>query len=139
MMSTPDKPLTWCAYRIESNTPIDLPYYEEADSVNQETPTSNWSTQHKVATIHLQFVGDIAEDLANSVGHWFRNSSLRQQLDLIGGQLFGDSGAVTATDFIQEGANTVLSYNVRIRIAWASSVETAQPAMPDMVFQGGIT
>lgn len=139
MLSTPDKPMTWCAYRIESSVPLDIPYYEPAPATDREDGDNNWSVQHKVATIHLQFVGDLAEDLANSVGHWLHSGAVRQQLDIVGGQLYGDSGDVRATDFYQEGANSVLAYNVRFRIVWASTIETAQPLMPDMAFEGGIT
>jgi hypothetical protein len=136
-LSTPDKPKTWCAYRIEAEQPLDIAYYEQADATNFQGK-ANFSVQHKVATISLQFVGDLAEDLAGSVGHWSHNGSVREQLEQVGGQLYGDSGLVTVSEFFQDGLNTVLSYNVRIRIVWASTVETAQPPMPDMVFGGGV-
>jgi len=116
---TEPKPSTWCAYRIGAALPLTLPFYD-VDAISGE----HISVEHRVATITLQFVGAQAEDLANSVGHWIHRQDVRVQLATISAQLYGDSSAVTVTDFSQEGNNDVLAYNTSFRLVWASRIAT---------------
>ena len=115
------KPKTWVAVRIDGERKVDLPHYV-ADSVSGK----NWSVVHKIAKLTLQFVGDQAEDLANSVAHWTHNQVVRDQFAQFDGTVFGDCGDVIVTDFDQQGANTVFAYNVEVKIGWADEIDTLQ-------------
>jgi hypothetical protein len=115
------KPKTWVAVRIDGERKVDLPHYV-ADAVSGK----NWSVVHKIAKLTLQFVGDQAEDLANSVAHWTHNQVVRDQFAQFDGTVFGDCGDVIVTDFDQQGANTVFAYNVEVKIGWADEIDTLQ-------------
>jgi len=127
----PAKPLTWCAYRIDGQRPITAAFYA-AD----KTP-KNWSVAHKVGTLTLQLVGDMAEDLANSVAHWTHRQDVQDGFAAYDARVFADGGDVTVTDFDQQGVNTVFAYNVRVRIVWADEIDTGQGLMPMITFQPG--
>lgn len=134
MLPTPEKPMTWCAYNILFDRPLDIAQFQG----DAASGYGNDSVQHRVATIKLQLVGTKAHDLALSVGHWIHNQRVRDQLVLVEGQLFGDVGDVTSIDFYQDGANTVKAFNVQFRVAWTSRIATGQEVMEPMAFQGGI-
>ncbi len=131
----PGKPKTWCAFRIEGTRTIDAPHYV-ADPA-WPTVKRNWSVVHKSARISLQFVGDAAEDLANSVAHWLHRMDVQQAFGAFDGRLMADMGEVVVTDFAQEGENTVLAYNVTIRIVYADEIDSQQSSpAPDYDFSG---
>ena len=129
------RPVTWCAYRIDGERPVTVSHFV-ADA---ESTPRNWSVQHKTATVTLQFIGDIAEDLANDVGHWTHREAVRAALAQFDAQLYGDSGEVIVSDFDQQGANTVLAYNVRFRMVWADEIDTEQDHIIGMVMVGEVT
>ena len=132
MLSTSEKPKTWVAYAIESDKPLDIAHFQG------DISTTNDSVQHRIASLALQFVGDVAHELALSVGHWIHNPVVAAQFDLVEGRVMGDVGDLTITDFYQEGANTVKAYNVRLRIAWTSRITTGQGVMPGIKITGGL-
>jgi hypothetical protein len=132
------QPKTWCAFAIEDDVPVDAPHYAP-DPAN---PGANWSVQHRIATVALQFVGSRAKASATSVGHWLHRADVFAALSQIDGRLIGSASAISVVDFVQEGANTVKAYTVRIRIAYASEIETGQtlttvaPTWTKVVLQG---
>ena len=136
-----EKPMTWCAFAIEDDVPVDAPHYV-TDPLD---PTKNWSVQHRIATVSLQFVGPRAMASAASVGHWLHRQDVFEALSEIDARLIGSASAVSVVDFAQEGANTVKAYTVRVRVAWASEIETGQtlttedPAWTGVQFQGKVS
>ena len=117
----PARPRTWCGFRIDGERTVTAPHY-----VPNGTPAKNYSVVHKTATVSLQFVGDQAEDLANSVAHWPHDAVAQDAFGAYDGRVFADSGDIVVTDFDQQGANTVLAYNVRIRIVWADEIDSQE-------------
>ena len=127
----PAKPLTWCAYKIEGERGITVAHYA-SDGVK------NYSVVHKTAQLTLQFVGDQAEDLANSIAHWSHRQDVADGFSAYDAKVFADSGDVIVSDFDQQGVNTVYAYNVRVRIVWADEIDSGQTKpMPNIVFQPG--
>ena len=134
MLSVADgKPKTWVAFLIEGDRPIDVAHFQG----DPASGAGNDSVQHRVASVALQFVGDRAHELALTVGHWIHRDTVRTQLAQVEGQLFGDVGDITGSDFYQDGENTVLAYNVRLRVAWTSRIPTGQGIMEDVEFVSG--
>jgi hypothetical protein len=119
--ANPARPRTWCGFRIDGERNVTAAHY-----VPNGAPAKNWSVVHKTATISLQFVGDMAEDLSNSVAHWTHNQRAQDGFAAYDGRVFADSGEVTVTDFEQQGVNTVLAYNVRVRVIWADEIDSLQ-------------
>lgn len=133
----PGKPMTWCAFALEDERPLDLPHYiVERDALG--VPVANWSVQHNTATLALQFVGTRGKEMATSVGHWLHRSDVFDMFSKVDGSVLGDF-RVTAVDFVQEGLNTVKAYTARLRILYASEIETGQGPMPVLKFQGTVT
>jgi hypothetical protein len=133
-----EQPKTWCAFAIEDDVPIDAPHYA-LDPLN---PGANWSVQHRIAAVALQFVGTRAKASATSIGHWLHRQDVFAALSQIDGRLIGSESKISTVDFVQEGANTVKAYTVRIRIAYASEIETGQtlttvpPTWTKVILQG---
>lgn len=117
----PARPKTWCGFRIDGERTVTIPHWVPAG-----TPATNWSVVHKTAQLSLQFVGDAAEDLANSVAHWTHYSAVQDAFAAYDGKVFADSGDVIVTDFDQQGVNTVLAFNVRVRVVWADEIDSQQ-------------
>jgi hypothetical protein len=117
----PDRPITWCAFRIDGERTVTIPHW-----VPNGTPAKNWSVVHKTALISMQFVGAQAEDFANSVAHWPHYFMVQDAFAAYDGRVFVDSGDVAVTDFDQEGANTVLAYNVSVHVIWADEIDSLQ-------------
>jgi hypothetical protein len=134
MLPTAEKPMTWLAFDIEDDTPIDLAHFQG----DPASGAGNDSVQHRTARITLQFVGTRGHTMALTVGHWIHNQKVRDQLALVEGQLYGDSGSVRTSDFYQDGENTVKAYNVTVRVAWTSRVATGQGLMESLQFQGKV-
>jgi hypothetical protein len=124
--------MTWVAYSIDGDRPMDIAHFQG------ELPGSNWSVQHRIAALVLQFVGTYAHELALSVGHWSHNSVVAAQFYLVEGRVMGDVGDIRMTDFFQDGENTVKAYNVRVNVVWVSRIDTGQGAMEDLVFEGEV-
>lgn len=116
-----NKPDTWCAYLIKSNQPRTAPFYHASDNGQ-----SNAAVVEKIATIDLQFVGPQAEAIANNVATWPLRGDVQNALKTVGGSLLYDDMTARSSNFMQDGTNTVLAWNVTIRILWYQVVETNQ-------------
>jgi len=125
--NNPLKPKTWCAYKFQSHRPRVLAHFVP-DSV-----PAIWSVQEKISRLIMQFVGDIAEDLANDVGHWTHDELVRTALALFDGTLLGVSGEATSSIFDMEGGNVVTAWNVWADIGWADEVPTGQGKWPPLI------
>ena len=75
-----------------------------------------------ISDVTLQIVGTLAEDIAMSMVHWIHRADVKAAFDLIDASLVAGSMAYTVLDFYQDGANNVLSYNVRFRVQWTSVI-----------------
>ena len=118
------KPNTWVAYRIKNAKPRNLPF-----QVNDSNDALNmYDVVFYTSDVDLQFVGETSQQLAESVSHWLDRSDVQSTFNDMDAQLMGIEGGYTVTDFYQGGAeytnrsNTILSYNTRIRIEWASAI-----------------
>ncbi len=135
MMPRADRPSTWCAFAIEDELPVTIPF------LLADAAPSLWSVQHKMTHIALQFIGTLAKVLASSVGHWINRESAAAAFALIDGKIMGDSGRVSAVDYYYDGDNAVRAYTTRLRVLWASEIPTAQrlvsqTGLKGIVFQG---
>lgn len=138
-MGYPAKPITWIAYTIEDEHPITLPHYAS------DTTPANWSVIHSAATIAIQFVGERARAQAASMLHWAHRDDVFQAFSQVDGVILPGSFKMTATDFYQDGLNTIRAYTVRFDVVYASEIETGQPQTSDpvngvkkFVFTGGV-
>ncbi len=137
MLPRADRPMTWCAFAIEDELPVTIPFL-----LADRTP-ANWSVQHKMTHIALQFVGTLAKVLASSVGHWINRESAIAAFNLVDGKIMGDSGRVSVVDFYFDGDNAMRAYTARMRVLWASEIPTAQPlvsatGLKGIVFEGSL-
>lgn len=123
-IDNPDKPDTWIGYRISHAKPRSLPY----SKVNEDDPLNPVDVVLYTADVDLQIVGRKSQQLAESVSHWMNRRDVGLVLAGLDAQLMGTKGDYSVTDFYQGGAeytnrsNTVLSYNVSIKIQWASTI-----------------
>jgi hypothetical protein len=124
--NNPAKPLTWCGFKFESHRGVTLAHFIP----DTATPPNNWSVQEKLSKLVLQFVGDIAEDLANDVGHWTHNQLVISALAQFDGGIMGASDGAVSSVFDQEGGNTVLAWNAWALIGWADEVNSGQGRWP---------
>jgi hypothetical protein len=125
MLPTATKPLTWIAYKILSNKPVTVPWFNfETVTVGQTSSLHNFAKTYKIATVDLQFVGTRAESLANGISFWLLRDDVKIQLETVSGKLMADDWEVKTADFFQDGNNNILSYNVRIRIMWLDAIQT---------------
>ena len=128
-------PRTWCAYRIEADGPLDAPFYADEEESGDRV---NLSVARRVARVALQFVGPDAEEWARGTAHWLMRQDVADQLDRVGGRLFGAPSDVSSVDFYQDGANTVIAYTVRLRVAWVSEIVADQPIVRGAQFEGEV-
>lgn len=139
------RPLTWCAYRIHSQVPVQLQYMHNIEIDKEEVPCSIVS---KIATVQLRFVGEKAEEWAHSVNHWSLRQDVIEELNKYRGQLMAESNPVITEEFFQSGSkstayhqtgnNTVLCYNIQIRILWTSVLATSQQLVKIVTLGGEI-
>jgi len=135
------RPLTWCAYRVTRQDPVHLQYLKEVED-------ESCSIVSKIATIQLRFVGEQAEELANSVAHWSLRQDVIDELNAYNGQLMVENNPVVTEEFYQSGSkstayhqtgnNTALCYNVQIRILWTSVVASEQQLVKIVTLGGTI-
>lgn len=121
----------WCAYNIRSNKPRTVPFYTKEDQTNCVCVS-------KIAEIDLQFVGPDSEDIAQSIAAWPLRSDVQQQLQTVQGALLHDDLTATSSIFYQDGNNTVLAWNVHIRVNWISITETNQGPMQQITLNGSL-
>lgn len=125
----------WCAYQIRRNRPRTTPFYNEG--TDNRTPVNGVAVL-KIAEIDLQFVGPKSEDLANSVAMWALRTDVQNQFKTVHGAIMNDEYDAVSTPFYQEGANTVMAWNVSIRVLWYSILDTTQGPMPQLTLNGKV-
>lgn len=129
----------WCAYQIRRNRPRTLPFYEEGSNTANNSKTAvNSVAVLKIADIDLQFVGPQSEELANSVAMWPLRSDVKTQFAKVHGAILNDEYEAVSSNFYQEGANTVMAWNVTIRVQWYSILDTTQGPMPQLTLNGKV-
>ena len=129
----------WCAYQIKRNRPRTTPFYQEGSKkVNNATTPVNSVAVLKIAEIDLQFVGPQSEELANSVAMWPFRSDVKAQLQQVHGAIMNDEYDAVSSIFHQDGANTVMAWNVTIQVLWYSILDTTQGRMPALTLEGNI-
>ena len=126
-----NSPHTWCAYLIRSNRPRTAPFYV---SINNQ----NLLAVEKIATIDLQFVGEKSEDIAQSVAMWTNRSDVQEALAQVHGAIMYNDMEAKSSPFYQDGNNTVMAWNVTIRVLWYDVPETTQGRMPAVQLDGTI-
>ncbi|MBP5792059.1 MAG: hypothetical protein J6W46_00245 [Spirochaetaceae bacterium] len=125
----------WCAYQIKRNRPRTAPFYNEGNNDGQPV---NGVAVLKIAEIDLQFVGPQSEDLANSVAMWPFRSDVKTQFQTVHGAIMTDEYDAISSHFHQDGANTVMAWNVTIQVLWYSILETSQGPMPALTLEGNV-
>lgn len=129
----------WCAYQIRRNRPRTSPFYDKgSNTVNNSKTAVNSVAVLKIADIDLQFVGPQSEEIANSVAMWPFRSDVKAQFAQVHGAIMNDEFDAVSSAFYQEGANTVMAWNVTIRILWYSILDTTQGQMPQLTLQGKV-
>ena len=129
----------WCAYQIRRNRPRTVPFYEEgSNTVNNTTSAVNSVAVLKIADIDLQFVGPQSEEIANSVAMWPFRSDVKKEFQKVHGAIMNDEYDAISSAFYQEGANTVMAWNVTISVLWYSILDTNQGRMPQLTLQGNV-
>ena len=118
------KPDTWVGFRVKNAKPRCLPF----QTPNLNDPLNPYDVTFYTGNVDMQIVGSQAQHLAESVSHWLDRSDVESVFNSIDAKLMGCEMGYTVTDFYQGGAeytnrsNTVLSYNVTVKIEWASAV-----------------
>jgi hypothetical protein len=110
-----EQPLTWVAYKIKENNPIttNFPVIEDIDSV-----LIQYKASYNIAKIELQFIGVRAEEYANSIQFFPDRQDVVDELEDCEGVVMQNDFKVYPTDYIQDGLNSVLSWNVNFKIEW---------------------
>ena len=122
----------WCGYRIKSNKPRTLPFYEE------EKAGKNTVCAVKIADIELQFVGPDAETLAQNVCLWPLRSDVAAQFKTVNGAIMPDDLTSISSVFYQDGANSVTAWNVSFRVLWVQKLETTQTIVTTVNVNGTV-
>lgn len=121
----------WCAYQIRSNKPRTAPFYHESNNQNRVVV-------EKIADIALQFVGPDSETIAESVAAWPLRGDVKAALQQVQGAIMYDDMTAVASTFFQDGNNTVMAWNVNIKVLWYSVLNTSQGLMPCVNLKGKI-
>lgn len=117
----------WCAYRIKSSRPRTVPYYDiGTENKSGETVKVNGVCVEKISDIELQFVGPQAEAIANSVAMWPLRSDVQEQFKAVHGAIMYDDMTAIGSVFSQDGLNTIIAWNVTIRVKWTQIIDTDQ-------------
>lgn len=126
----------WCAYQIKRNRPRTAPFYDEGNNSGQPV---NGVTVLKIAEIDLQFVGPQSEELAQSVSMWPFRSDVKAEFQKVHGAIMNDEYDAISSHFHQDGANTVMAWNVpNVKVLWYSITDTNQGPMPALDLQGNV-
>ena len=129
----------WCAYQIKRNRPRTAPQYDVGSSTTNNTTTKvNGVAVLKISDIDLQFVGPQSEDLANSVAMWPLRSDVKTQFAQVHGAIMNNEYDAISSPFHQDGANTVMAWNVTIQVLWWSILDTSQGPMPQLTLNGKV-
>ena len=125
----------WCAYQIRSTKPRTVPFYNAG---TDEGNAVNGIVVQKISEIDLQFVGTQSEELANNVAFWSLRSDVQEQFKSVHGAIMNDEFDAISAPFMQDGRNTVMSWNTTIRVLWYSILDTNQGKMPDLILDGTV-
>ena len=125
----------WCAYQIKRNRPRTAPFYDEGNNSGQPV---NGLAVLKIAEIDLQFVGPQSEELAQSVSMWPFRSDVKTEFQKGHGAIMTDEYDAISSHFHQDGANTVMAWNVTIQVLWYSILDTSQGPMPALTLEGKV-
>jgi hypothetical protein len=118
------KPDTWVGFRVKNAKPRCLPFQAQ----NYSDPLNPYDVVFYTGVVDMQIVGGRAQALAESVSHWMDRSDVEATFNSMDAKLMGCEGGYSVTDFYQGGAeytnrsNTVLSYNVTVKLEWASAI-----------------
>lgn len=127
-----NSPDTWCAYVIRSNVPRTAPYF----SSNGDT---NRVCVNKIAEIDLQFVGPQAEDMAQGVAIWHLRNDVARALATVQGSIMYTDAETRSNVFYQDGANTVLAWNAKIKVNWIQVLNTTQQILQEVNIDGVVS
>lgn len=129
----------WCAYQIRQSRPRTTPFYNVGQQGSgQLVQKVNGVAVLKIADIDLQFVGPKSEELANSVASWPLRTDVAAQFKTVQGAIMNGEYDAISSNFMQDGNNTVLAWNVTIRVQWYSITDTNQGNMPLVNLNGRI-
>lgn len=130
----------WCAYKIKSNKPRTAPFYQAIEkTTNNASVVKNNVGVLKIATVELQFVGPLSEQLAQSVAMWPLRSDVKTQFQSVNGAVMYDDYTAISSDFYQDGNNTVVAWNVpAVQILWYDLLETNQQQLTTIDIGGRI-
>lgn len=125
---------TWVAYRIENADPKTIPLLENDDSLTGPKVVS-----FKRKRIMLQFVGTMAETLADSISAWLLRQDVLDAFDAASCQLFSTGlGKYDVSPFIQDGLNSVLAYNTRFDVLWVQKLQATQQIIKTAAIGGTV-
>ncbi len=118
---SPNTPSTWVAFLMTNGNPRVIQYYMQGED---SVPAS---VVQYTSKIDLQIVGQQAEELVQSIGHWLKRSDVMEEMESLNGQLMAqDLGKYIVSNFDQDGLNTILAYNTTFYIQWASVLQSDQ-------------
>lgn len=118
---------TWVAFTIKSSHPTVMPF------LIQESNTI--AASEHIVDIDLQIVGALAESMAQSVSLWSLRQDVHDAFEAIGCSLLADNlGHYVVSNFIQEGLNSVLAYNVRFAVVSQIEVSATQDKLTSATF-----
>jgi len=123
---------TWIAYNIKERVSL-LKAIPTEEEVEEELFAANWVPE--LVSIDLQFVGPIAEQLANSVMHWPKRADVAEAFSVVSGVVRDDKIRVISSWFKQEGLNTVYSYNTSFRLYCANVAVSTAERLTTVVYQ----
>jgi hypothetical protein len=132
----PDKPKTWIAYLMRDAIPRSTAIYLKSTEEEGGPPVA---LVPNISMRELQFVGDLAEDLAQSVQFWLRSTKVSSLFAEQGAQLLADNlGKYTVSAFHQDGLNDVLAYNVVFGLQWGNSKVSEQDQIVEAFMSGTV-
>lgn len=129
----------WVAFIIRNARPRCKPYIQPGAIVNtvQQPPIL---TTSMIGKLELQIVGPDAETLAQSVSLWLGRDDVISLWDTYQAQLCADGlGEYNTSNFIQDGDNSVLAYNVNINIQWSNMIQLSQTQLTTASWTSAVT
>lgn len=124
---------TWIAYIIRHPRPNVRPQWQEGS-----TATTPIMTVSMIGTVELQIVGKDAEALAQSISTWTIRPDIHAIFDAYQAQIaYEGLGRYEISNFIQDGANSVLAFNVSFNIQWANMIQVSQTVVTQETLAGG--
>jgi hypothetical protein len=103
---------TWIGYVIDS-----VSY--DSSAIHQGTKIVRTGK----ANIHLTFIGDEAEDIANSIAFWPYRQDVVKEFDKYRGVLNNQNIKVYTSLYMQEGLATTLCYNVNLTVMYNETLD----------------